>query len=172
MRPLLTPESSAKLLRDDVLEPRRLGADAHERRLLVVLAQRWSELVRRRAVPARTACTVTWMPRANGPECGTNAKSRVDARRRRASARDLRRVAMRERVVGVQIAVPLRVVRARRRAAARARAAGDAGDEQPRLDEPEREQRHAREQHRGREAPGMRDVRRRQMRRGAPARRT
>ena len=23
------------------------------------------------------ACTVTWMPRAKGPECGTNAKSAV-----------------------------------------------------------------------------------------------
>ena len=109
------------------------------------------------------------MPRANGPECGTKAKSACDAGGRLRERGDLRRMPVRERVVRVQVAVTLRMMRARDRLAAGAGAAGDAGHEQPRLDEAERQQRHAREQHGRREAARVRDVRRRAARSGARA---
>ena len=86
------------------------------------------------------------MPRANGPECGTKANSASTPEAAFAQRRDFRRVPMRERVVGVQVAVAQRVMRAFDRLAARAGAAGDAADEQRRLDEPERQQRHGGQQ--------------------------
>ena len=75
------------------------------------------------------ACTVAWMPRANGPECGTKAicaSTPVAAARRRGS----RARGDAQRAVGVQIAVPRGMVRAVDGFAARAGAAGDAGYEQ------------------------------------------
>ena len=47
-----------------------------------------------------------------GPECGTEIKSGCDARRQFRACPDLRDMAMTERAVAVQIAVPMRMMRA------------------------------------------------------------
>jgi hypothetical protein len=80
------------------------------------------------------ACTVAWMPRANGPECGTKRILGLDARGGLGERGDLRRVAMAERAVRIEVAVPRRVMRAFDGLAARAGAARDAADEQRGLD--------------------------------------
>ncbi len=67
---------------------------------------------------------------------------------------------VRERVVGVEVAVARRMVRAFDRLAPGPGAARHAGDEELRLGEPERQQRHGGEQDRRGEAARMRDVRR------------
>ena len=85
---------------------------------------------------------------------------RGDAGGRRRAGGDLRDVAVRQRVVGVQVAVAGRVVGAVDGLAARPGAARHAAHEEGRRHEVEREQRHRGEQRRGGEAARMRDMRR------------
>ena len=86
---------------------------------------------------------------------------RLDARGEFRAGDDFRHVPMTQGAVGIEIAVPMRMMRAFDRFASGARAAGDAGDEQAGVGEPQRQQRHDGEQRGRREASGVRHVRRR-----------
>ena len=123
----LTPESSRVVAGDDVLDARRFAADAHED-----ATGRSTRAARRRArASSRGSCELS-----PAPSRGCRARTDRSAARRRSRAstpeaalrerRDLRRVPVRQRVVGIQVAVPLRMMRALDGLAAGAGAAGDA----------------------------------------------
>ena len=78
-----------------------------------------------------------WMPRAKGPECGTNAKSASTPEAASCERSDFRRMPVRERVVGIKVAVSLRMMRAGDGLPAGAGAAGDTGQEEARFDQAE-----------------------------------
>src|SRR6185312_3039942 len=86
-----------------------------------------------------------------------------DTRRRLSTRGNLRRVAMCERAISVEVRMTLRMMRALGRLAARTGAAGHASDEETRLREAKREQRNAREQRCSCKAAGVTDVRRAQL---------
>ena len=146
--------------RDHVFHPGRLGKHAHERPACVETANRldcgrrverlFEDRLHRRVNAARER------PRVRH-ECEPAVLAGGRARERR----DLGRVTVRERVVGVEIAVALRVMRARNRAAPGTGAARDRRDEDRRLGEIERKQRNGGEERRRAEAARMRDMRRR-----------
>ena len=56
------------------------ASDVDERRAGVEPGERRTDLLRASSLRISCACTVTWMPRANGPECGTNVNSAVHSR--------------------------------------------------------------------------------------------
>ncbi len=144
---------------DHVLDPRRVVEHAHERLARVETAQRLD-----RALAVERLRELRLHGRVNA--AGERARVRdegeleIPARRRARERADLRRVAVGEGVVGIQVAVPLRVVRAGDRAPARAGRARHRGHEHRPVGEAEREERHRREQRGGGEAAGMRHVRR------------
>ena len=146
---------------DDVLHPRRLGAHAHERRAGVVVAQHALQV--RGVDGAREGRLQRHVDAARErTRVRHEGELRLDAARGARAGDDLRHVAVGERAVAVQVAVPQRVVRAGHGLATRAGAAGDPADEERRGDESGGQQRHARQQDRGGEAAGMGDVRRRE----------
>ncbi len=99
------------------------------------------------------------MPRANGPECGTKLKAHVAARRRLDQRAHLGIVAVLQRLIREQVALPERMMRRVARRAAGARAARHRADEEL-VGQAERRERHDRRQHRRREAARVRGVRR------------
>src|SRR5580693_299271 len=147
----------------DFLDVRRALTHPHERRARVVLLQRAAGLARVEC-PSQARLHRDMNAAREGTGVRHEGELHLDAARRAGAGDDLRRVAVLQGVVAVEIAVAQRMVRTLDRLASRARAAGDAAHVQVRLDEAEGEQRHRGEQYRGGEAARVGDVRRGELR--------
>ncbi len=144
------------------LDPRRRVADPHEGAVPVVGLERLQRL------RGAEGFLETGLHRdMNAAREGTGMRHEIelclDPRRELRAGDDFRDMAMTQGTVGVQIAVPQRMMRAFNGLAAGAGAAGDAGHEQPRIRQPQCQQRHGREQCGGRKASGMCHMRRRRL---------
>src|SRR5580698_1367335 len=144
---------------DDVLHARRLVKNAHEGRMRVEAAQR-REYLRALLWPGELGLHGHMDAARERSGVGHEGNVGVDAAGRADAGLDLGHVAMRKRVIDVQIAVAQRMMRALDGLSSRAGAAGDARNEEPRHRYAERDERYRREQCRGRKAPRMRDMRR------------
>ena len=147
----------AIIARNDVLQFRCARDELHERRIRIGRCENITQLL---------SADCLLCPGLNGRVYTARKRSgmrhemnpRRHAGGRRTQFGDFRRVAVRERLVGVHIAVPLGVMRAVLRAATGARAAGGGGDEEVRFGEAGAQQRHDGKQYGSREATGMTDM--------------
>src|SRR5690606_1982946 len=117
----------------DIFYMRQLGRDPNEATAAIELLERREQLGR---LDLASRSGLNRYMDAAGERAGVRHEVELDLRAGRGlrQRNDFRSVPMSQRVVGVQIAVTLRMMRARCRRAARAGAARDAGDEQARLD--------------------------------------
>ena len=104
------------------------------------------------------AKTVAWMPRANGPECGTNRDLGRGFSGDREQIFHLRGVPVAERLVGEEVRVTQRVMGRLLGRAARSGASGDGGHVKFRFDESRAHERRGGQGDRGGETARMRDA--------------
>src|SRR6202051_2100528 len=141
-----------------ILDARRGVADPHEGTVFVIRLEHRERLRRaERSLEAGLHGDVD--PASEWTGMRHEVEVRFDAGGEFRAGDDFRHMPMTQGAVGIEIAVPMRMMSAFDRFAARTCAAGDAGHEQAHIGQSEREQWHAREERRGCEAAGMCDMR-------------